>query len=94
MHRIAKETAGERSLRRELVALAMLAIASVAVRVVVVTHPQLLTSSLYFILLYGTPGTFLWLALGMGMAAVSVALERRPVAPRALWLIAARPWLC
>jgi len=43
---------------------------------------------------YGVPGTFLWLALGLGMAAATVALEGREGASRPVRLIAAHPSAC
>ncbi len=43
---------------------------------------------------YGMPGTFLWGALGVGMAAASVALEGREDQSRTARLIAGHPWSC
>ena len=78
----------ERAVRIELVALAVLGLGSLAARTVIhavddqVTFPSTL------------PATFLWFALGMGLAVVSVAREGSEERVGALRLVGRRPGLC
>lgn len=76
-----------RQLRGELIALAVLATASVTARTVVhVVAPDTVFG-------WTLSGTFLWFALGMGLAVASAALAHRPAAqaPAPVALIARRP---
>lgn len=89
---IAALTRGRRRSRwllTELLLLGALAVVSVVFRVWSAVHVPPLAY-----VFYGVPGTFLWLALGLGMAAASVALEGREGASRLARLIAAHPSAC
>lgn len=78
-----------RWLRNEFLLLGGLAGVSIVFRVWSTVHEPPLAY-----VFYGVPGIFLWAALGMGMAAASVALEGREDDSRAARLITAHPWPC
>jgi peptidoglycan/LPS O-acetylase OafA/YrhL len=76
--------------RAELLALGVLAAASIAFQLWATSfsypdHPSWFAASDSLL------GTFLWFALGMGVAVVSVAVEGRERAPRVVALIVERP---
>jgi peptidoglycan/LPS O-acetylase OafA/YrhL len=84
-----------RSVRVELVALALLATASVVARGVVTAneqHAAFGTASTFPITI---GGSFLWFALGMALAVISAWMQGRSSArpPRAIALIERRPWV-
>jgi peptidoglycan/LPS O-acetylase OafA/YrhL len=84
-----------RGVRVELALLGLLATASVVARAVVTAneqHAKFGTASTFPITI---GGTFLWFALGMTLAVISVWLQGRSGArpPRAIALIERRPWI-
>jgi peptidoglycan/LPS O-acetylase OafA/YrhL len=79
---------GGRRVRRELALIAALAAASLSLHVL----PGFPSDSLWF--LFSFLAHFDWLGLGLALALVSVALERRPEQPAAVRLVAGRPGLC
>ncbi len=88
--RLTRGRSRERTLRVELSVLAVLALASIALRWYV-HHEQAGT-----ILLFTIAGTFFWFALGMGLAVASAALsgrERMPAAVRLVERAPLAPWI-
>lgn len=86
---LAKRRIGERWLRTEILLLLALSVVSLGVRAwAAIQVPQ------EPFLFYGVTGTFWWLAVGMGMAAISVALQGREDENRIVALIAKYPWVC
>jgi len=85
LNRLARGRGPAQWLRLELLVLATLGMLALVARRLAFTDPDL-----YF-LSYSLPGTFLWLAAGMGLAAVSVAFAGRERESRLISAIAARP---
>ncbi|MEA2431879.1 MAG: hypothetical protein QOI19_2352 [Thermoleophilaceae bacterium] len=84
-----------RSVRFELTLLALLATASVVARALVAhseQHAAFGTASTFPITL---GGSFLWFALGMGLAVISARLQGRDATaqPRAIAFVERRPWV-
>jgi peptidoglycan/LPS O-acetylase OafA/YrhL len=81
-----------RGIRLELGLLAALATASVVARALVASseqHAAFGTASTFPITL---GGSFLWFALGMGLAVISASLQGSAERPRAIAFIERRPW--
>ena len=81
-----------RTVKFELAVLGALAAASVVARTLVFSHEQhaVFGTASTFPITIG--GTFLWFALGMGMAVISARIQGR-ASPRAIDFVARHPWL-
>jgi peptidoglycan/LPS O-acetylase OafA/YrhL len=87
--------ARDRQVRIELLALAVLGVGSLVARVLVSDAERDAPFGQASTLPITIAGTFLWFALGMGLAVVSAALHRRAPGdePRFVSFVARRPWV-